>query len=253
MNHTQARDDFVPLTGFRPVDDRPCVICRDRAAQRTYLTCGTCSEHVLTMLDEVGDLYAEQVEDPEAVLPVATGGSSSSRSYRSASPTSLRRIDLVDRRADIDGEARDVHGILIHWSDGVRASLHMPTRPRPRVTSDIVGCSPTREVRCVTANRLARGTVHTELAFLRSRWWWIRAQPAAARFARQLTQIRNELLDLARERAGLVRIGRCITTFDGGTCGQLLLVRLGDNVTTCPRCGVRWPFARWPELKALTA
>lgn len=240
MNHNLACDDVVPLTVPRPVEnERPCIICRHRTAQRTYLTCGVCSEHVLTVLDEIGDLYAEQVEDPEAALPIATGESTTSRSYRSASPTSLRRIDLTDRRPDIDGQARDVHGILLHWSDGVRESNQLPPRPQPR---------------CDTGRRMAPCTVHTELAFLRGYWWWIRAQPAAARLVRQLEWMRDELLDLARERAGLVRIGRCITTFsDGSTCGQLLLVRIGDNTTSCPHCGTRWPFKRWPELKAMTA
>lgn len=217
--------------------ERECVLCHVSNAQRTYLTCGTCSEQALTMFGEIGDLYAEQVEDPFSVLPIVTGESSTTTSYHSSSPTSLRRIDLVDRRPDIDGLARDVHGTLIRWADGVRRHNYLPARPRP--------C-------CITAAAMARGTVHTELATLHEYWWWIRAQHPVTRMVRELQVIRNELLDLARERAGLVRIGRCTgpqeESNDGDACGKLLMVRIGEKSATCTSCGTRWPAIRWLEL-----
>lgn len=235
--------DHRTVSQPRPVEqDRPCVICRRATSQRTYCTCGACSDATLVLLGEIGDLYAEQVDDPDSVLPVAgvpTG--SSSTSYRSVPPTSLRRIDLTDQRVDIDGQARDVRGILLFWSDAVRESNGLPARIlRPG---------------CVTAAALSLHTVHTELAFLGSYWWWIRARPAAARMHRQLQHIRNELLDLAKERAGLVRIGRCAATPPdndyGDPCGQLLMVRIGERCATCPACHARWTADRWDELAAV--
>lgn len=230
--------------GPRPVEhDRPCVICRRAPSQRTYRTCGVCSTSVLIMLGEIGDLYAEQVDDPESVLMAAGGEQTGSTnpSYRSAPPTSLRRIDLTDPRPDIDGQARDVRGILLYWSDAVREANHMPAR--------------ILHPGCVTAAALARTTVHTELQFLRQHWWWIRGYQAAARFERQLQHIRNELLDLAHERAGLVRIGRCVATPHDNEyadpCGQLLMVRIGERCATCPACGFRWTADRWDELAAV--
>lgn len=224
--------------GPRPVEhDQPCVICRRAPSQRTYRTCGACSTSVLTMLGEIGDLYAEQVDDPESVLPA--GGehaASTSGVYRSGPPTSLRRIDLTDPRRDIDGQARDVRGILLFWADAVRAANHLPAR--------------ILHPGCVTAAALAVHTVHTELRFLSSYWWWLRAQHAAARFNWQLQHIRNELLDLAQERAGLVRIGRCVAGEDE-PCGQLLMVRIGERCATCPACHARWTADRWDELAAV--
>lgn len=224
--------DHRTVSQPRPAgQDRPCVICRRATSQRTYCTCGACSAETLILLGEIGDLYAEQVDDPESVLPVAgeaTGATGTS--YRSAPPTSLRRIDLTDQRVDIDGRARDVRGILLYWTDAVRESNHLPARlVRPG---------------CPTAAAFTVHTVHTELEFLGSYWWWIRARPAAARLHRQLQHIRNELLDLAKERAGLVRIGRC-------PCGQLLMVRIGDRCATCTSCHTRWPADRWDQLKAV--
>src|SRR5688500_18642316 len=95
-----------PVRHPRPVEhDRPCVICRRATSQRTDRTCGACSTSVLTMLDEIGDLYAEQVEDPESVLMAVAGEKLGSigTSYQSVPPTSLCRIDLTDTRPDIDG------------------------------------------------------------------------------------------------------------------------------------------------------
>lgn len=217
--------------------ERDCVLCHVATAQRTYLTCALCSEQVVTMLGEIGDLYAEQVEDPFSVLPVVTGESSTTVSYHSSSPTSLRRIDLIDRRPDLDGRARGVHEMLIRWADDVRRHNHLPARPRPR---------------CRTASAMARGTVHTELGTLREYWWWIRAQQPVGRLVHELRTTRDELLDLARERAGLVRIGRCTGPMDERNedgCGRLLLVRIGEKSVTCSDCGTHWPSIRWPELR----
>jgi hypothetical protein len=232
-------DDVRARPAPRPVEhDRPCVICRRATSQRTYRTCGACSTSVLTMLDEIGDLYAEQVLDPDSVLPAAgaSGESSTSKTYRSSAPTSLRRIDLTDERPDIDGRARGVRGTLLFWSDAVREGNNLPAR--------------LLHPRCVTAAAFTVHTVHTELAFLASYWWWIRAHQAAARFNHQMQQIRNELLDLAQERAGLVRIGRCAGS-GGASCGHLLMVRIGDRAVTCPACSTRWTADRWDELAAV--
>lgn len=233
--------DHRPVSQPRPVEQhQPCVICRHATSQRTYRTCGACSTSVLTMLDEIGDLYAEQVDDPESVLmAVGEKTGSTSPSYRSAPPTSLRRIDLTDPRPDLDGHARDVRGILLYWTDAVREANHLPAR--------------ILHPGCVTAAQLAHCTVHTELAFLRQHWWWIRAHQAAARLNHQLQHIRNDLLDLARERAGLVRIGRCAETAHeyADPCGQLLMVRIGDKCVTCPACHTRWTADRWDELAAV--
>jgi len=226
----------------RPVEhDRPCVICRHATSQRTYRTCGACSTSVLTMLDEIGDLYAEQVEDAESVLMAVTGErlGSTIASYRSAPPTSLRRIDLTDSRPDLDGRARGVRGVLLFWTDAVRQANGLPAR--------------VLYPGCVTAAWLATYTVHTELQFLRAYWWWIRGHQGAARLNRELQHVRNELLDLARERAGLVRIGRCAETAHeyADPCGQLLMVRIGDKCVTCPACHTRWDADRWDELAAV--
>jgi len=236
---TMTTDDLVAARpGPRPVEhDQPCVICRRATSQRTYRTCGACSTSVLTMLDEIDDLYAEQVDDPESVLSVVGERTASvGTSYRSGPPTSLRRIDLTDCRPDIDGYARDVRGILLYWSDSVREANHLPAR--------------LLHPRCVTAAAFTVHTVHTELRFLASYWWWIRAHQAAARFNHQLQHIRNELLDLAQERAGLVRIGRCAAGEDS-PCGQLLMVRIGERCVVCPACHARWTADRWDELAAV--
>lgn len=228
-------DDFVQRTpGPRLVEQDPCVICRRATSQRTYRTCGACSDEVLILLDEVAHLHDEHVDDPDSVLTAPGLERTSSPTYRSSAPTSLRRIDLTDPRLAYDGTIRDALGIVRFWADAVRESNGLPM-PRPR---------------CATAARMARGTVRSQVQLLTAYWWWIRAHPAAAEFNRQLQRIRNELLELAHERAGLVRIGRC-TGDDGITCNQLLLVRAGDRAVTCPSCGTRWPSLRWPELRRL--
>jgi hypothetical protein len=230
-------DDFVQRTpGPRSVEQKPCVICRRDIAQRTYRTCGTCSWEVESLLGEIDHLHAEHVDDPDSVLPAPGLERTGSPVYQSSSPTSLRRIDLTDPRPGYDGMPRDALGILRFWADAVREFNELPI-PQPR---------------CATAARMARGTVHSQITVLLGYWWWIRAHPAAADFARQLRRIRDELLELAHDRAGLVRIGRCVGD-DGIECNQLLQARVGDRAITCPSCGTRWPALRWPELRKLTS
>lgn len=228
-------DDFVQRKpGPRPVERTSCVICRRAPAQHTYRTCDLCKYEVESMLDEIAHLHAEHVDDPDSVLRAPGLERTGSPTYKSTSPTSLTRIDLTDPRPGYDGMPRDALGILVFWADSVR-EFHNLLMPAPR---------------CSTAARMIRGTVRSQVQFLLGYWWWIRAHPAAADFARQLRRIRDELLDLAHDRAGLVRIGRCVGD-DGIVCNQLLLVRVGDRAVTCPSCGTRWPSLRWPELRRL--
>jgi hypothetical protein len=232
---------------------RPCAICRHHLAQQSYRTCAECSAQVLAAMDDVVLLYRVQVLDPEALLPTASPGGSTSAVFGPRSPTSDALLDLTDRRPTAEGDPRDVQGVLGAWVDAVREAYGLPPRPRP---AGRVRPEPSRTVRCWTAQQLAHGTVAAKVSLLRGLWWWIRGHDAVAQFARDLFLLRDRLRDLAGESHARVRIGRCPTPVDAepaadGTvprCGQLLLARVGDRLIKCPACNTPWPWLSWPAL-----
>jgi hypothetical protein len=219
---------------------RPCLLCRARPpADGGYVTCQPCGSALLATLEDLARLYRTVVCDVESLLPSGGRRGGGSHAYGSSSPTSDALLDITDARPDVDGLRRDVHGVLAAWADHVREASGLPARPTGR--------------RCRTAAAMAAGTVTGEVDLLRSRWRWIRAQPAVVQLARAIHGLHTQVLTVAGERPGAVSIGRCTATVTDehtgtdGTCGRVLTTRVRDHVIRC-RCGAVWPRSTWPAL-----